>query len=200
MIGSLSSAEYLNGEIVCSLTDSLYLGYPNTVYQYGMANCISFPNDNTQPILSSQNDAQVDIIGYRNNITDPNFNIYEGEFCSYSNDWYMITGNNNGNNGVMLQSKVQNIKENMMMGQSTNKVLTDIIDLLNDIAIFSINVKTAHNTHIHLVTPEFVVSPPAIQIVADLPNPNKVENDRTNIGQGSNLAGYGYNPPPSEVK
>lgn len=225
MIGQLDTATYTGGEIQCSLLSSLYLGYANTVYQYGMANTISFPLPNSQTLMVSQSDAQVDVIGYRNNILDTNFNLYSGEFCSYSKDWYMITGNkasdpNGGNGGLVIQPNPAPAlplpkNENMMMGQSTNKVLADIVDSLDKIFAYLQVIQADFVWHCHTTpgglapaptTPPIVSITPPVPVpltppTFPLPTPDidiylTVDNDRDNIKRGTNLAGDNYDPNP----
>lgn len=184
MIGQMSSARYdpLSGRIKVKLISSTANGYGNTVDQYSPYGIMSVPNSDVLINLDRQALTQVVATGYNNTILDVNFSINAGEISLYSNNWY----NHTANSGIFMQPRNTAFKENAVMGQSTNKVLKDIMELL-------INIITYLDTHVHTgVTSGGANSGPPLN---PAPDNSTVVTDNIYIGANKNLAITGtYEP------
>lgn len=177
MIGQMSSAAYdvTTGTIKVKLPTSTVLGYPNNVNQYSPYGIMSVPLPDVLVNQDRQSSAQVQIIGYQCIVKDIYFSINPGEVSVYSSNWYSFTANS----GIYMQPRNTINKENAMMGQSTNLVLVDMMNLL--IAIINYL-----DTHVHTgVTPGGGDSGPPL---TPPPDDTDVVNDNTYISGNKNLA------------
>lgn len=135
MLGAMTSAAFdtTDGRVKVTLSTSTSAGYGNVCEQYQDWGHISVPIP-VQLINSDQQAlTQVVVTGYNNQITDPNFALNPGESCNYSINWYHVRATT----GIYMQQAYSSTdtgrditKENSMMGQSTNAVLTDILNRL----------------------------------------------------------------------
>ncbi len=184
MLANIFSASYdsTTGQVKVVLPNTSINGYKNTVNQYQTANTISVPIAGGLVSLDVQSPAQMQITGYQSTLIDENYTINEGEFTSYSTGWYASTRNS----GVEIQEAQTANIENMMMGQSTNAVMLDILTYL--IALY-----TWATTHTHSgVQTGSGISGITVQ---NVPNDSDITTDQTYITANHNLAITGtYEP------
>lgn len=147
MLARMQSAKYNSdtGEIEIQLATSTTTGYQNTVAQYTTPGIIAFPSTNQVPNIDPQAQTQVQVTGYSNSIVDANYTIAAGEITNYSTNWYSSVRNS----GVEIQQAQTANKENAIMGQSTNSVLADIINLQLNIIVYLQTIEDLFNTHTH---------------------------------------------------
>lgn len=179
MLATISNATYdaSTGTIVVTLDNSIANGFQNQVDQYQTANTLSVPIPGNVTNLDIQSSAQMQVSGYKNRITDTNYSIAPGEFTSYSPNWYSSTRVA----GIEAQQVNTANKENFMMGQSTNGVLTDIMTLL-------IGMLTWMETHTHLYSPGSNTPVQTNPPTQTPPNDSDVTSDQSYIADNKNLA------------
>jgi hypothetical protein len=181
------------GYMTAVLDTSLMNGYPNTVDVYSTPQIMAFPeNDVNLAILDNQSQAQTQLLAIYNKIKDTHYIIEKGEITLFSTNWY----NSVRKSGVELQPVNNANKENAMMGQSTNKVLADILDYCNKIYNSLLQMDSVFASHTHSGvqsgndnsgTPSAPFPPP--------PLPTKIISDTTYIEANHNLAITGvYSP------
>ncbi len=180
--GSFAAYDPVTGCIKVTLANSTSIGYGNNMDQYAPAGVMSVPSTMDLVNQDPQSRAQVHVTGYKNVILDENFSINPGEISLYSTNWY----NQTANGGIFMQPRNTAFKENAVMGQSTNKVLVDIMDLL-------IGVITYLDSHVHTgVTTGGGNSGPPLD---PAPDDSDVVADNAYIGGNKNLAITGtYEP------
>ncbi len=192
MLANITSASYnaTTGQINVLMPNTTINGYHNTVLQYQTANTLSVPIAGMLVDLDVQAPTQMQITGYNNAIVDTNYTITSGEFTSYSTNWYASTRIS----GVEIQQAHTANKENMMMGQSSNQVISDILALL-------INICGYLTTHTHkaglYVAPSGggPVTGTSGTPVQTTPDDSDVVSDKTYIDGNKNLAITGtYTP------
>jgi hypothetical protein len=182
----MTSASYNSstGQVEVIIPNSTINGYSNTVFQFQTANTISVPNAGGLVDLDVQAPSQMQITGYQSTLIDDNYTISSGEFTSYSDSWYVSTRNA----GVEIQQAQTANIENMMMGQSTNAVMLDILTYL--IALY-----TWATTHTHSgVQTGGGISGVTVQVV---PDDSDIVTDQTYIEGNENLAITGTYEPKS---
>jgi len=169
------------GTITVEVPDASIGGFKYELSQYQAAQTLSMPNDDVLANLDKQSSAQMMVTGYCSSIIDDEYTIKSGEFTSYSSNWYVSTRVA----GVEIQqAKTANV-ENMMMGQSTNKVLADMLSLIIDLITWA-------DSHTHSVTT--VISPvgPCTgatgTTITPAPSDSTVSKDLTYIKSNKNLA------------
>lgn len=175
MIASLQSAEYdpTTGKIKILINNSTINGYQNTISNYTCPNVMSVPVS-TNPInIDVQSATQMVMTGQNNRIIDSNYTIAPGEFTAYSQNWYTSTRNG----GVEVQQANTANKENLMAGQSTNSVLSDIMDLLSAIVTYL-------GTHTHTGG---TISGNTGPVVTPPPSDTDILDDITYIDANKNL-------------
>ncbi len=185
---NISSAQYVSdsndpdfGTIRITLDNAVSMGFINNVALYQDPNVLSVPNDVNPAELHVQSAAQMRMGGVRPSIQDTNFEISPGEWTSYTNNWYV----NNRHSGVEIQQAQSSNKENMMMGQSTNEVLLDIVQAL--IALYD-----WAETHTHTGG---TISGNTGTPIEPIPDDSAIVNDETYIQDNKNLAITGtYEP------
>lgn len=190
MLARIQQAEYdpTTGEVVIQLATSTVTGYQNVVTQYTVPNVISVPKINQVPNLDPQALTQVQITGYSNSLIDENYSINNGEFTAFSDNWYSSTKGS----GVEIQEAQTTNIENLMMGQSTNSVLSDILQML-------INIIDYLNSHTHeagdLTAPNGSVTGTTGEVVDAAPDDTDITQDLSYIQDNQNLAITGtYQP------
>lgn len=174
------------GYVVADLTTSTIPGYNNI----SCSICFdpghyAIPLSNTLLKYDLISDSDLAIHGFYNYIADANLSISSGDTVNYSAtednsgsisySWYQVVSNN----GVYIQEANTSNKENQMMGQSTNKVLLDIMELLEEIVTFL-------STHTHSgVTTGVGIS--GISVLSP-PSTTTITKDNTYISSNENLA------------
>ena len=182
MLANISNAAYnpTTGTIQITLPNSTINGYLNQVQQYQSPNTLSVPIPGMLVDLDVQAPTQMQVTGYNNSIIDTNYTIAQGEFTSYSRSWYGSTRNS----GVEIQEAQTPNKENMMMGQSTNSVLLDIMNLL-------VNIISYLGTHTHSAG-SYATNVPVTGIsgtpTQTVPDDGTVVQDQSYIQANKNLA------------
>lgn len=128
MLAKMTSASFdtSTGRVSVSLDTSTSVGYPNNCQQFGDYGHIAVPLPGQLVEVTQQALAQVQVTGYNNQVKDTNFSLNPGESASYNANWYTI----HSLNGEYIQEAQTAHVENVMMGQSTNAVLKDILDYL----------------------------------------------------------------------
>lgn len=184
MIGSMQSAYFdpTTGTIKVILNNSTINGYANTVDQYNPYGIMSIPLPDALVNLDRQSSAQVQSTGYKCTVKDASFTINAGEIGLYSINWYNMTANA----GIYMQPRNTVNKENAVMGQSTNLVLVDMMNLLIDIINYL-------GTHVHtgVTTGSGDTGTP----LTPPPDDSTVISDKTYISGNKNLAITGtYTP------
>lgn len=177
-------ANFENGLVTIITTNCAAFGYPNSLYQYQTAQTLSMPTLGTPVNIDIQNDAQVMVTGYRTSIIDYNYAAPNGEFTSYSSNWYASTRVS----GVEIQQAQTANIENTVMGQSTNSVLVDIMSLIVEIINYL-------GTHTHTYSPGEGTPTPTTVPIQPLPNDSQVVNDQSYIQDNKNLAITGVYEP-----
>ena len=176
MLANMESASYdaTTGQVNIIMKNTTINGYQNTVNQYQDANTLSVPLPGNIVNLDMQAKTQMQVTGYQSTIIDENYTILPGEFTSYSPNWYVSTRVA----GVEVQEANTANKENLMAGQSTNGVLSDIMQLLVDIVNYL-------ETHTHSgVTTGSGSSGTPVEIP---PDGSSVVSDQSYIGADHNL-------------
>jgi hypothetical protein len=186
MIGEMKSASYdaTTGTVKVILRTSTTVGYPDTSEQYSPYGIMSVPLPDVLVNVDNQARSQNMVTGYNNRIMDENFSINPGEISLYSVNWY----NHTHNAGISMQPRNSINKENAVMGQSTNKVLIDIMSLL-------ISVIQYLDEHVHTgVTTGGGNSGPPLD---PAPSDTVVSEDKDYIEANKNLAITGTYEPKS---
>jgi len=185
-----------DGSISVSLYTSTNLGYLNQCSQYQSWGIYSIPTANQIANIEQQADTNVVVTGYNNRITDTNFTATtQGSTSLYSLSWYLCDDAGSGK-GIYAQPVNTANQENFMMGQSTNKVLLDIMNLLVEVITYLGTVETIFNAHVH----SGVMTGSGTSAVSTTPwgtppDPTTVNNDNTYITANKNLAITGtYTP------
>lgn len=186
MLANMSSSFYNSdtGNIVVEMPNTTINGYSNSVGQYQTANTLSVPLPGNLVSLNVQCPTQMQVIGYQNSIIDNNYSIVPGEFTSYSTSWYASTRNS----GIEIQEANTAHKENQVMGQSTNAVLLDIMNLL-------VEVVTYLGTHVHTGVMTGGSNTGTVFGSPTIPDDSEVISDQTYIGDNKNLAITGVYTP-----
>jgi hypothetical protein len=184
IIGTIVSSNYdpASGQITMLLNNSTINGYQNTVYNYQSAQTLSAPLPGLLTHVSSSAISQMQVTGFATSLIDENYTWNAGEHTAFSQNWYTNTRINGCD---IQQAQTANI-ENMVMGQSTNHVLTDIMALLVAVIDYL-------NTHVH----SGVTTGGGVSGVVTVPAPDDstVVSDQTYIGDNKNLAITGsYEP------
>lgn len=170
------------GALTLTTNNTSVLGYKNNVLIYQDANTFSVPAAGTLVNLENENPAYNAATGFSNRITDTNYSIQAGEWTAFSPNWYQSVRVA----GVEIQEANTTNTENMVMGQSTNSVLSDMLELLIDI----INYLDTH-THTGVTTGGGTSGIPT----SPAPNDSQVVSDKTYIDADKNLAITGtYEP------
>lgn len=187
MLGRIISAAYDNtiGRVFVKLASSTNTGLQNNCEQYQDWGHISVPTD--EQLVNVEEDAlsQVKVTGYNNQIYDNNFILNPGESCNYSSNWYHIRATN----GIYMQPVNTSNKENAMMGQSTNKVLSDIMSLLIDIINYlATHTHSAGTYTADLTTGKIIEGTFSGIPVQNIPNDSNIVSDKNYIENNHNLA------------
>lgn len=187
------------GTIVVNLITSTNAGYVNQCIQYNDYGHISVPLPKQIINIERQADSQVIVTGYENSVTDQNLSINPGESINFSTNWYHARANA----GIYMQPANTANKENSVMGQSTNKVIADILNRL-------IALETWANNHMHNPGSFQVILPGTLNAGGPTPvmvtgvsaNPastspdgNNINDDLTYINGNKNLAITGVYTP-----
>lgn len=147
MLAKAKSANYSTetGQVTVILDTSTMNGYPNTVDVFFPPQTISMPADNQLVDLDVQSLTQMQINGFSNKIIDANYTLNKGEHTTYSDNWYLSVRNGQ----VEIQQAQSANKEAMMMGVSTNALLIDIQQKLEEIVTYLSTVQSFLSTHTH---------------------------------------------------
>lgn len=169
------------GRVQVTLSTSNNAGYNNVCEQYAPYGIFSIPNADVRVNIETQSYANVVVTGYNNTITDINFiEKNAGIVAIYSNNWYNIIANT----GVYYQPRNSGNKENAIAGQTTNKVLIDIMQIIIDIVTYL-------QSHQHEAGSYQVNGSPATGIsgspVSAPPSISTITKDKTNITSNANL-------------
>jgi hypothetical protein len=185
MIAEMSSASFgTNGRVLVELKTSTINAYTNLVEQYSPYGIMSVPLPTQLVNIEQQSPTQVMMTGFNNAITDSEFSINAGEIATYSQSWYNFTANA----GIYMQPVGLSNKENAMMGQSTNGVITDILNLLVEIINYL-------GTHVHTGVTSGTDESGIAFATPPLPDDSNVIADQTYISDNKNLAITGtYTP------
>lgn len=178
MLARGQQAQYdpTTGEIIIQLATSIVNGYQNTVTQYTTSGILSIPDLGSQiPNLDMQAQTQVQITGYSNSIIDSNYSLTVGEVTVYSPNWYSSVRIA----GIEIQEAQTSNIENMMMGQSTNSVLIDILQMIIDITTY-----LNSHTHTGVQTGGGTSGIPS----TTAPDDNNISSDLSYIQDNANLA------------
>lgn len=170
-----------SGRVKCNLSSSSAAGYPNLVNVYQGANCLSIPINSQLINIEIQSLSQQQATGFDNFIIDENYSLSSGEDTRYSQNWYSSVRTS----GVEIQEAQSPNKENLMMGQSTNKVLSDIMELLIEVIQYL-------NTHIHSGG---TISGNTGTPTTSAPDDGSIGTDKTYIDGNHNLAITGIYEP-----
>lgn len=173
-VANIKSASYVNGVVEVISENAGINGQVNKLLLYQAPNTISVPKSGNMVTFEYQGPSQMQMTGYNSRILDENFTTSQGEWTGYSNSWYLSTRNS----GVEVQQVNTTNKENLMAGQSTNSVLSDILALLIGI----INYLETH-THSGVQTGGGDTGP-VVQIV---PDDSDIVSDKTYIDANKNL-------------
>lgn len=184
MIGAMLGNGVFNpvtGRVQVTLNNSIINGYLNRVEQYGTYGVMSVPLPNQLVSQVPQSATQVYINGYNNTILDANYSINAGEVSLYSTAWYSFTANG----GIYMQPVGTANKENAMMGQSTNAVLSDMLSIIIEIIDYL-------GTHTHLPGMYNVSAVPVVGAsgapIELTPDDTDIVADQTYINGNKNLA------------
>ncbi len=192
----MSNAEYttynattqIGGNVRVNLSTSTNTGYPNNCSQYNPYGFISVPLPVQTVNTEVQALSEVIVTGYENTITDTNFTVSQGESAIYGTNWYFV----NSVNGIYMQPVNTTIKEYAMAGNTTNTILSDMINLLVAIITYLGTIETIFNNHVHTsAAPSNPTTAPLTQFT-DPPNDEKVNTDGTKITNSENLIGNSY--------
>lgn len=184
MLGVVQSSKYntTSGGADITLSVSTSAGQIFTVHQYGDYGDISLPmvGQVCEVVAQSSTNTQVDVLGYYNYVKDPNLVVPAmGEKLQTGLSFYL----QNYKSGLWIQKALSTARENLMMGQSTNAVLVDIINVLVAMCAYSTN-------HIHTNGNGGANTGKA---TTNVPSSN-LPNDLTYIQANNNLATTGYIP------
>ena len=163
-----------SGRVQVILATSTQPGYPNSCEQFGPYGWMAVPLPGQMVEISPQSMAQVQATGYNNQVTDPNFSLLPGESSSYNASWYGL----HALSGEYLQEAGTTNAENLMMGQSTNAVLTDILNYLVDLESYI-------GSHVHSGCGGIDNSGAPVDLP---PAPTDLATDATYIAANKNLA------------
>jgi hypothetical protein len=186
MIGIVQSALFHPIKKVAKITlsSSLSLGQLMTVSQYVPSGEISLPAPGAIVTLKQHGLTQVEILGYLNTIDDTNFSIQPGEWAKTNSNWYL----QGSLTGLQIQEALTANIEHLVAGESTNKVLIDVIKLV-------IAQNQFLSSHVHSNGNNGNPTGAYIPATSPLPSASQVSNDQTYIGKNQNLAITGtYQP------
>jgi hypothetical protein len=187
-IALLNSAYFdeKTGFTIAKLSTSNTLGYPNSVQILNNYGIISIPTKNKLCIISQHGQTDSKVFGILNSINDKNFSIKEGETIVFSEHWY----NKTGNDGVYLQvAKSEYKAEAQMMGESTNKVISDLLQYILDLYEYLGILSTALNAHVHTGVQTGTGSSATIAVPFTVPPvPTNITKDKPYISNNKNLA------------
>jgi hypothetical protein len=189
MQGSFQSVSYdtnpispTYGQIIVILNNCDINAQFNQVIQFDTPNVLSMPVTGQLVNIDKEANTQFQVTGYVNSIQDVNYTIGTGEYTAYSSNWYSSVRTA----GVEIQEANTANIENVMMGQSTNEVLLDIMQLLIDFITWA----SIHD-HSGVQTGSGVSGPP----VTSPPSDSTVVSDQTYINGNENLAITGVYTP-----
>lgn len=170
-----------DGRIKITLITSNNAGYVNKCEQYAPYGIFSIPKANVRVNIETQSLSNVVVTGYNNQITDTNFTEKtEGTIVNYSDNWYNITTSS----GIYYQPTNTSYKENAIAGQTTNKVLIDMMQIIIDVISYLAN--HTHNAGSYNA-PNGPVTGTSGAPVSAPPSDSKIQADKTNITNNKNL-------------
>lgn len=170
-----------DGRVQITLSTSNNAGYNNVCEQYAPYGIFSIPNADVRVNIETQSYANVVVTGYNNTITDVNFSEKTaGTVVTYSNNWYNITTNT----GIYYQPRNSGNKENAIAGQTTNKVLIDIMQIIIDIVTYLQSHQHEAGAYQANGTP---VTGTSGSPASAPPSTSTITKDKTNVTSNANL-------------
>ena len=192
MIGIVSSAIFDPTKKVARITlsSALSLGQSMTVSQYVPSGEISLPLPGQMVTIKQHGLTQIEILGYLNAIDDENFTIHPGEWARTNANWYL----QGALTGLQIQEALTANIEHLMAGESTNKVLLDVIKLVIAQNQFLAN-------HVHSNGNNGNPTGAYMSATSTLPSDAQVSQDQTYISNNKNLTITGtYQPYTTSTK
>lgn len=202
MLGIMQSStqDSDDGRVKVSLTTSTNLGYTNLLAeQYNDYGHYSVPLPGQLVNMEQEAWSNVYVTGYNNTIVDANFIATPGSSTNWgatadedgivTYHWYQTRDST----GVYIQEAHTVNREPEMMGQSTNNILIDMVNLLVEIITYLQSVESLYNAHTHIVTgitsgSSATTSNATTSLFTSPPDDTKVNNDLPRLNNKNNLA------------
>ena len=179
-----------DGYVKVTLQDTTVMGLKATmphVFPYGY---IGVPNNDMVAEINLNSEMQQPVLGCIPHITN-NMDIAQGESAIYSRTWRYFMRNN----GIQLQQIDTNKTAHAMMGEDTNKLITNLQKQIIDLTTWLSTIQKFLIAHVHSGgTIEGLTGNPSPPYPLEVPDDATIIQDKTYTDANKNLATDDYTP------